>query len=305
MTAPIPSHRPGAGPWRGPLLLVLATGIWGSLYVVSKDVLHVLAPWTLLWWRYVIALPVLAVLGLVSRQSWRLRREHLGTVLVVGLSGYVVSVGAQFVGTQLANAEWGAVITATTPAFMIVLARPLLGERITGARALAVLLAIMGAILMVGVGRLPAGYLPGAVALGVAAASWAFMSVWVKRLPPDLPSWTATFYAMAFAAVVLTPPVAASALRAARHLTPPTALGVLYVGAVCTAGAFYLWNLGLQSVAAGTGGVYFVAQPLVGTALAVLVLHEPLGWHAAFGAALVMAAIVVVSRSDEVPDGSA
>ena len=58
--------------------------------------------------------------------------------------------------------------------------------------------------------------------------------------------------------------------------------GVLYLGVVSTAGAFFLWNKGLQMIDATSGGLYFFFQPLVGTFLGWIVwvnrLESRFGW---------------------------
>ncbi len=56
-------------------------------------------------------------------QFWR--------VFGVGLIGYGISLGFQFVGTKLSTAANGSLVTSATPAFMLVFAWIILRERIT------------------------------------------------------------------------------------------------------------------------------------------------------------------------------
>ncbi len=57
---------------------------------------------------------------------------------------------------------------------------------------------------------------------------------------------------------------------------PLILLGVLYLGVVSTAGAFFLWNKGLELMDAGIGSLFFFFQPIVGAFLGWLLLHEHL-----------------------------
>jgi len=72
--------------------------------------------------------------------------------------------------------------------------------------------------------------------------------------------------------------------------------GILYLGIVSTAGAFYLWNKGLQMVDAATGGLYFFFQPLVGTLLGWFFLGEHVGVTFWIGALLIIGGVFLVTK---------
>lgn len=282
----------------GSFYLALAASIWGGMYVVSKIVLAVISPLDLVWIRYVIALAALVTLGLATRQSWRIARRDILLIASIGLVGYGVSIWAQFLGTALSSAQMGAVITSATPAFMVIFARLLLGERITVRKALSMGLATCGVLLIVGIGGLHRSQQLGGLVLGIAALTWALMSVLVKRVPTRYSLLVVTTYAMLFAAVILTPVAVVDAPRILRALVRPGIWeDVLFLGVVSTAGAFYLWNRGLQMVDAASGGLYFFLQPLVGTVLGWLWLGEQVGVSFWMGAALIFGGVVLVMRA--------
>lgn len=72
--------------------------------------------------------------------------------------------------------------------------------------------------------------------------------------------------------------------------------GILYIGTISTAGAFYFWNKGLQLVEAGSGGLYFFFQPLVGTLFGWIFLGEQVGLSFWIGAGLIVAGVLLVIR---------
>lgn len=259
----------------GTLYLVLAASIWGGMYVVSKIVLVFVSPLLLLWLRYVVALVALVVLVWVSRQSWRIRVQDLWLIAGVGLTGYALSVWAQFVGTALTSAQMGAMITSATPAFMVVFARILRKERMTRRKAFAVALATVGVLLIVGIGGMGHSNQWGVLALTLAAITWALMSVLVTGVPKEYSQLVVTMYAIAFATLVITPLSFTQLHEVPSVLSHPLLVGgVLYLGVIATALAFFLWNKGLLMVGASAGGLYFFFQPLVGTLLGWLILGE-------------------------------
>ncbi|WDL98855.1 DMT family transporter [Alicyclobacillus sp. ALC3] len=282
----------------GGLYMALAASIWGGMYVVSKVLLQNIEPLALVWLRYVVALCALSISILATKQSWRVSWRHVPLIAVIGVAGYAISIWTQFLGTKLSTAQMGAMITSATPAFMVVFGRMLLRERITLRKAISVGLATVGVLLIVGIGGFSHSYQLGGVILFVAALTWALMSVVVKLVPNGYSQLTVTFYAILVAIVCITP----TAVNQLIHVSPSTWVqpslwsGVLYLGVVSTAGAFFLWNKGLQLVDASSGGLYFFFQPLVGTFLGWLILGEVVELSFWFGALLILIGVVFVIK---------
>lgn len=281
----------------GAFYMALAASIWGGMYVVSKIVLESVSPLALVWLRYVVGLVALIIVAIITRQSWRIRRQDIPLVVIIGVTGYTVSVWTQFLGTKLSSAQMGAIITSATPAFMVVFGRWILSERITLRRAVSVGLATIGVLMIVGIGGLSYSYELGGLILFVAALTWALMSVLVKRIPGKYSQLVVTTYGILVATIVITPIGIRQLNGLAGILSHPVILGgVLYLGIVSTAGAFFLWNKGLQMVDAASGGLYFFFQPLVGTFLGWLVLGEQVTLTFWVGAALILAGVLLVVR---------
>ena len=87
---------------------------------------------------------------------------------------------------MLSTAQMGAIITATTPAFMVVFARLILKESITLKKCLSIALATMGVGIIVGNGQIDVTQQLGGLYLLLAALTWALMSVLIKRCGPLL-----------------------------------------------------------------------------------------------------------------------
>ncbi|MCI0184392.1 hypothetical protein MM817_02689 [Acidibacillus sp. S0AB] len=225
----------------GALYMALAASIWGGMYVVSKIILATVQPMELVWMRYVVALITLAVCIIVTKQSWKIGWSHVPLVIAVGIVGYALSIWTQFLGTKLSTAQMGAMITSATPAFMVVFARMLVGEKITVRRALSVGLATIGVLMIVGIGGLSPSYVRGGVILVIAALSWAFMSVIVKRIPQDYSQLTVIMYAISIATILISPVAVPQLIHTPSRiwLHPSIWSGVLYLGIFSTAGAFF------------------------------------------------------------------
>ncbi|AGT31636.1 membrane protein [Geobacillus genomosp. 3] len=280
------------------LYLSLAAGIWGGMYVVSKYVLDYIPPLTLVWLRYAIALIVLAAIAAAKRERPPKNGRDWGMVIAIGMVGYVVSISLQFVGTKWSNAHTASLITASTPAFVVLFARWLLGEALTWRKISALLLAASGVIVIVGFGGGGESTFAGNMALVGAAVTWALLSVLVKMASVRLSVFSITTYAILAAFIGMTPMMAAERPGLAiNQWNAPVVLGVLYLGVVSTAGAFFLWNKGMEMMDAGIGSLFFFFQPLVGSLFGWLFLHEQLTASFWLGGALIVTGVAVAVRS--------
>lgn len=286
--------------YMGPIYLTLAASIWGGTYVVSKTVLMIVAPIELIWLRYLVALFTLGLAGLGMRQSWKIQRVHIPLVFSIGIVGYFISIWTQFVGTQLSSAQMGAVITSATPAFMVIFARVLLGEKITVKKTWSVCLATIGVLLIVGIGEMGQSFQMGGLILGIAALSWALMSVLVKKIPKEYSQLVITTYGILVATIAMTP-IAISQINFAELqvlMQPQIWAGILYLGIFSTAVAFFFWNKGLQLMDAGKGSLYFFFQPVIGTLLGWFFLGEEVGFTFWVGALLIVSGVLLVIREE-------
>jgi drug/metabolite transporter (DMT)-like permease len=282
--------------WLGSIYLTLAASIWGGMYVVVKIVVSVIPPLELVWMRYLVAIIALLVIGLITQQKWRIHKRDFLLIIAIGIIGNAISIVTQETGTMLSSAQMGAIITSSTPAFMVIFARLLLKEKLTLKKEISVCLATIGVYLIVGVNHVNLSSKLGGVSLLIAALTWALMSVLVKRVPSDYSPIVVTTYSILVALIVLTPFVLGR-LHSINisQLTHPTIWGgVLYLGIVSTAVGFLLWNRGLQMLNASSGGLFFFFQPVVGTLLGWLILGEKIGVTFWLGSILILSGVLFV-----------
>lgn len=282
----------------GSLYLSLAASIWGGMYVVVKVVVDTVPPLELVWLRYMIAIIALVIIGTITKQSWRIDKRDWLLIFMIGFIGNTISIVAQEIGTMLSTAQMGAIITATTPAFMVVFARFILKEKITLKKAVSIILATFGVYMIVGSAHIDSSHQLGGVALLIAALTWSLMSVLIKRVPEQYSQIVVTSYGTLVAIIVLTPLAIPRLLKLDFHvmLEPSILGGLLYLGVISTACGFLLWNRGLQMLNAASGGLFFFFQPIVGTFLGWLLLGEQIGVPFWIGTILIFSGVLLVIR---------
>jgi drug/metabolite transporter (DMT)-like permease len=268
------------------------------MYVVSKLVLEVIPPFALITLRLLLGALVLGCI--LGWRGWPgFTSQQILRILAVGFIGYGVSLGFQFVGTQLSTAANGALITAATPGFVLLFAAILLRERVTARRILALLVSTVGVLAVVN--PLDNGANPklllGNLSLLAAALTWALYSVLVRKIRS-----TASMLPLSAVALLGGLPVSFPmglwelSSQAVGPLSWQVITGVLFLGIVATAGAMYLWNTAFALLDASVASLTFFAQPLVGTTLGVILLGESISPVFVLGAGLIGSGLLLASR---------
>ncbi|ALF10998.1 DMT family transporter [Parageobacillus thermoglucosidasius] len=282
----------------GSFFLSLAASIWGGMYVVSKYVLDFIPPFTLVWLRYAIAFIVL--FGVLkfhehkTKMRLSIRKQDWLLLGWIGFIGYFVSISLQFTGTKLSDAHTGALITSATPAFIVLFARFVLNEPITLKKAVALLLASIGVVIVIGLDDRGGQSFSGNMMLVGAALTWALLSVYVKVASARFSALVITTYAILFA-LLFTTPVMLWELHEPFVSLPDmiVVFGVLYLGIISTAGAFFLWNKGMEMMDAGIGSLFFFFQPLVGAVFGFLFLQEQITASFYLGGLLIIIGVFI------------
>ena len=275
-----------------------AASIWGGMYVVSKVVLEIIPPFSLVSLRLLLgALTLLIVLFL--RGFPRIPRRQFIDVLGVGFIGYGVSLSLQFLGTKLSTAANGSLVTSATPAFVLVFAWMLLKEKITALRLTALLLATLGVVAVIDPRSAqlnPELFLGNILLLG-AAITWALYSVLVRKATQNLD--VLSFSLIAFiGGLPVAVPVGAWELETlgVGEISLGVIGGVLFLGVISTALAMVLWNTAFAFVDASLASLTFFAQPLVGTLLGWLFLGERITPLFLLGGLLIGLGLFISSR---------
>lgn len=260
----------------GILAGLTATAIWGGMYVVSKAVMAIIPPFSLIVLRLVLGILTLAVIVLV-RKNWKVTAKQFWGIFAVGLIGYGVSLGFQFVGTNLSTAANGSLVTSATPAFILLFAAIILKEKITPRRLLALVVASLGVLAVIDphTAQLSSQLFWGNLSLVAAALTWALYSVLVRRVTRNVDVLSTSLIAFAGGLPVCLPLGAwEAATRGYGPIGWGVVAGVLFLGIISTALAMYLWNTAFAKLEAGVASLTFFAQPVVGTVLGAIFLGD-------------------------------
>ncbi len=279
-----------------------AAAIWGGMYVVSKVVLEVIPPFSLLTIRLIMGA---LVLGLVvyfrnrrAGTALTITKDFFWTSFLVGFVGYGISLGFQFVGTKLSTASNGSLVTSATPAFVLIFAPFLLGEKPTPRRIIALVLSTLGVLAVIDprTAELSPSLFWGNMSLLAAALTWALYSVLVRKVSQTQDLLTSsTIMLLGGIPSSIAFSVWEVNTQGIGIITPGIIGGLLFLGIVSTAIAMFLWNYAFAELPAAVASLTFFAQPVVGTLLGWFFLSEQITSLFILGGVLIGVGIIIAS----------
>jgi probable blue pigment (indigoidine) exporter len=278
------SSSPGS--WGAALTTAVAPVAWGTTYVVTA---HLLPDGRPLFAAATRALPAGLILLALSRQLpsgrwwWR--------ALVLGLLNFAAFFPLLFLSAYRLPGGVASTVHAASPLVVMALAWLVLREIPGRLRVLG------GLVGLVGVGLLVLRSTSSIDTLGLLAAGGSVLSsalgfVLVRRWPAPVDTLTLVSWQLVVGGVALVP------------LTlvvegPPPALdlsavgGLLWLAGIGTVLAYACWFRGLARLPAGTVSLIGLLNPVVATALGIVVSGEPFGAVTVLGMALIAAGVLL------------
>ncbi len=287
--------------------LVTTTLIWGSTFIVAKDILTHWPPVTYLACRF--ALAALVLCALFGREVVRAARDVWRAGIVLGLlvgGGFAL----QGAGQVYTTASKSAFVTSLTTPLVPLIAYALLRARPNLENMLGVILASLGGMLILlpqGAGAINEGDLLTLSATALFAAHITLMSRYARRYDVRqltvlqiataavlfLLVWASAHLGAAFVGAGILPQFL---MRESVPLVWSATIGwqLIYLALVGTLAAFLLWTWGQARVSATHAAIIFSLEPVFATAFAVAVrgAGEWMGGRGYAGAALVFAGII-------------
>jgi drug/metabolite transporter (DMT)-like permease len=283
------------------LVYLAIASLWGSTWSAIRIGLADLPPLTFAGTRMALAAAILAPIALRGGALRVIAGEAGPRIALVGAFQIALPYGLMFVAQQWVPSSLAAILFASFPVWIALLARALLpGERLTPAKLVSAAIGVLG-IVVVQLPQLGALQASGGLALGsalivLASIVVALANVLVRRHLVAVSPLAMTAGQTAIGAAALL--AAAFLLERGRPVAfTPTAVGALLYLAVFGTALTYIglyWLVPRVPIAA------IGAIPLLDTTVAVSIgalwLAEPITWHLAAGGAMVLAATGLASR---------
>jgi len=293
---------------RAYVALLLIAALWGTFPATSKLALADLPPTLLTAIRAIVASAFLVALLLRSGAD-AVRAPAPDTVrafFVLGVAGVVLSMHIAYWGIYTTTAANAAILQAASPIMIALGARVYLGERLRRVQQAGVLLSMFGVLLVVTEGNLaelaPSEWRLGDFLTLLGLTAWTVYTVYGKRVIATVPPALATTGGYVCGTLVLLPfAIVTLPFMPRPRLTSAVAWLVLVYHAVLGAIAHLWWYAAVERVGPSRAAIFLNVTPLVGIALAAVLLGEPIGPWQIGGVALVLGGVALTTRPPRPP----
>jgi len=236
--------------------------IWGFSFLATKDAVSAIPIYPLLFFRFAIATVVLFPIAWF-RRAFRLPRRELA--ILAGLSalspvGYFIF---ETYGVSLTQPSHVSVIVATIPIAVYIIAFAIRQERITPRKTIGVLVAYSGILLVIGLSQGEGASLAGDLFVLGAVLSAAVRTILVKDVLRHVTPLQVTFYQFFFSLFVFGPLAELHGFSWTEGLTAKITGEILFLGVLCSAGAFLAMHYALTRLSATQVAVTANLVPIV------------------------------------------
>jgi drug/metabolite transporter (DMT)-like permease len=284
------------------VLVWLVPALWAVNYIVARKAPGVIGPHLLALGRWGLAALVLLLLS--GSELWCERADLARTwwqYLILGTLGMLICGAWVYQGARTTEAMNIALIYAASPVLIGLGAVMWLGEGFGLRQGLGVVLALVGVFHVVVRGQWAAladmHWVTGDAWIVAATVAWAAYALLQKTWPSPLGA-TARLAAICLGGVAILLPFALwEALQSGLTQWNQQALLLVVVAALIPGlGAYWIYGWAQKILGATRVAVSLYLGPLYAALAAWGVLGEPLGWHHAVGAALILPGVFLVTQ---------
>lgn len=283
--------------------LIMANTLWAASYVAAKFALQDVSLNVMLALRMGIAALLLLPLLIARRKQLKLTRQVIPQLLLLALVGFVLNKLLEYGGLALTTASDVALLITSESIFTAALAWIVLRERFRPLTVFALLLGFFGVYLIVErslIPNIPAGggvwRIVGDLLVVLALLVEAFYTIRGKVLLVKYSPLLITAASIVISMLFWTPVAGWEIVKTGWHQPGLVAwLSIFWMGIMSTAVAYLMWFQGLAKVEGSAAAATLFIQPLLGTVLAIVLLHEQLTAMTIIGGMLIIVSVYLIS----------
>ncbi|MGH3975291.1 MAG: DMT family transporter [Pseudonocardiaceae bacterium] len=302
--ADLPNARTAA---LGTALALLATLLWAGNFVLARGLRDAIPPIALNFWRWAIAVAVLAPFALRTTLAARhLLRRHFGYLILTGLLGVTVFNTLVYQAGHTTQALNLALLAVCSPIVIVIFAWLFSGEHITIRTILGLAVATCGVLLLVTDGDprqlVSLDFAGGDLIMVLATVIFGVYTILIGRKPEELPIIAFVFSTFTIGLLMLLPAYLVELSFTGPFTINQTNIAAfLYIGLFPSLVAFYSWNNAVTTIGTTRPAVIYYLIPVFTALGAWRLLDEPIGAAQMLSMILVIAGVAVSHQSSDRP----
>lgn len=280
---------------RGHVLAMLCVIAWGTSFLVSKSLMAKLSPVQLMFLRFVIAWLAIWIM----HPKWYFHWREEGRFILLSLLGNTLYYLAENTALRLTLASNVSILVSAAPLVSLVLLRLFdRNERLSGLQIAGVCIAFLGVLHVVFNGVLVLELNPLGDLLALAAAvCWALYGFAARRSVEKYDTFLLTRKLMFYGMLTTAPLVLAEGglMAGIRMMDVRDVCGLLYLGVICSAVCYLMWNKAISEIGAMKANLYVYVVPVVTMIASVIFLDEKITLAGLVGVGLVVGGMLMTA----------
>lgn len=285
------------------ILLILATILWGGNFVIGRAVAEDISPFSLAFFRWVIAFIVFLPIAWKSFQNdWPKIKHHFRIVIIMSLTGVATFNTLVYIALHHTSAINASLMNSTTPIVIFLLSFIFIDEKLTRKQWMGALISFIGVVFIISRGSIELitsfSFNIGDLIMVVAVLSWGTYSLLVKQFSDRLPGNSTFLISIMLGIIMLFPFFLYETIATPNQITWSfkTIGSILYIGILASIVAFLSWNNGVVRLGASRAGIFLNFIPLFATVFAILFIGETIQLSQIFGAVFVISGVYLTSK---------
>jgi drug/metabolite transporter (DMT)-like permease len=281
------------------LIALGACVIWSGNFVIAQGVNDWITPFTLAFWRWLIAFIFVLPIGYkcVCRE-WGVIKSNLLYLSIMGVIGIGFYNTLIYFAGQFTSTHHLAIVSSTAPIGTLLIAGMLGIERLSRYKVIGAICAFIGALMVVTHGNpltvFSQDWNSGDIILIFSTLIWAAWSVAITYKPKEMSTRSFLTVIIGIGTIFLFPFYLWEAIYVAPTPFTIEAFGIyLYVGVFASVIAWFAWQHSVETIGSVKTSLIYYTMPIFSGILAIIILNEPIEMYHVIGFVMVCGGIVI------------
>lgn len=284
------------------LILALPPLFWAGNFIVARAVHAQIPPVTLSLGRWLIALVCILPFAITAlRRDYRHYWQYRWRLLAVSTVGVAAFNTLVYTGLHDTTATNGTLLNSCIPIFILLFGALFYQLPLQGRQVLGLAISLCGVMTIIFHGEwshlLNLRFSQGDLIILLAMVCWAFYTLWLRELPPQLNSIGLMAVQIMIAIILLLPLYLwERQVGQAPQWNADTFWALAYVGIFPSVIAYTLYITGVARAGAAKAGLFIHLMPAFGSVLAMLFLGESLHLYHLLGISAILCGLFISTR---------
>lgn len=286
----------------GASLALLCVAVWSANFIVGRGVAEAVPPITLSFMRWFVAFCAIAPFTVLS--VYRNRRHfltHWKYYTLVALVGVSMINTFIYIAAHTVPALNLSLIAASSPLFVLILARVFYGDPITPVRLIGICVVLAGILLLITRGDFAVlarlDFHLGDLYMLAGAFCFAVYTLLMRKPPAGAKRFDALAVMFGVGLIFLVPLYVWEAAKTPPvHYTPSIIAVFLYCGLGASVFCYWLWAKGISYIGPARAAIIYYSMPLFCGVEAIIFLGESVLWVHYISGAMILGGLLVATK---------